>query len=160
MTTMIKPAPVRRAITVEATVERAFDVFTAGFGRWWPASYSIGNSPLKNAVIEPRSGGRWYEVGQDGAECEWGEVLEWDAPSRLLLAWRIRSDWRYDPDLLTEVEVRFVALGENLTRVELEHRRLENLGEGAEAARATFDSEHGWGGILASYAATVQGSAA
>ena len=159
MTATIKPAPVRRTVTMAASVERAFEVFTAGFGRWWPASYSIGASPLKSAVIEPRSGGRWYEIGEDGRQCDWGEVLEWDAPSRLLLAWRIHGDWRYDPDLLTEVEVRFIAQGENSTRVELEHRCLENLGDGAEAARATFDSEHGWGGILGGYAAKVRGSA-
>ena len=154
--TTIAPATVRRTITVEASTDRAFEIFTAGFGRWWPATYSIGSSPLRNAVIEPRTGGRWYEVGDDGNECEWGEVLEWDPPSRVLLAWRIRSDWRYDPDLLTEVEVRFVPAGEGLTRVELEHRRLENLGAAAEATRATFDSEHGWAGILGGYAEAVR----
>ncbi len=155
----IKPAPVRKVVTVEATPERAFEVFTPGFGRWWPASQSIGKSPLKTAVLEPRVGGRWYEVGEDGSECDWGEVLEWDKPASIVLAWRIRNDWRYDPLLLTEVEIRFTAIGQNTTRVELEHRLLENFGEAAEPARQVFDSEGGWSGLLARYqSAADQGS--
>jgi hypothetical protein len=34
----IRPAPVRRTLTVKASPERAFEVFTAGFVRWRPAS--------------------------------------------------------------------------------------------------------------------------
>jgi uncharacterized protein YndB with AHSA1/START domain len=160
MTAMIKPAPVRKSITLDASAEKAFEVFTKGFGRWWPASYSIGKSPLKNAVIEPRVGGRWYEVGEDGSECDWGEVLAWEAPARVVLAWRIRADWQYDPALLTEIDIRFIALGEKSTRVELEHRLLENMGEGAEAARRTFDTEPGWSKLLASYGEEVARSVA
>lgn len=155
MAVTIKPAPVRKSVTVSAPQSMAFDVFTAGFGQWWPASYSIGKSALKSAVIEPKTGGRWYEIGEDGAQCDWGEVLAWEPPSRVVLVWRIRADWRYDAALLTEVEVRFIPLGEQSTRVELEHRLLENMGEAADAARQTFESEHGWSGILAIYAARV-----
>ena len=160
MTATIKLAPVSKSITVDAPLDKAFEVFTAGFGRWWPAFYSIGKSPLKSAVIEPRNGGRWYEVGEDGSECEWGEVLKWEAPKRLLLAWRITTDWRYDPNLLTELDIHFVALGEKSTRVDLEHRLLENLGEGAETTRETFDTEPGWSTLLAAYAAEIGKSAA
>ncbi len=156
MTATIKPAPVRKSITVDAPAGKAFEVFTKRFGSWWPASYSIGKSALKSAIIEPRAGGRWYEIGEDGGECDWGEVLEWEPPSRLLLAWRIRADWQFDPALLTELEIRFVPLGENSTRIELEHRLLENLGEAAEVARQSFESEHGWAGILAGYAAEAR----
>jgi uncharacterized protein YndB with AHSA1/START domain len=155
MTAMVKPAPVRKSVTVDAPVAQAFKVFTEGFGRWWPASYSVGKSALKNAVIEPKAGGRWYEIGEDHSECDWGEVLEWEPPVRVLLAWRIRPDWQFDPTLLTEVEIRFVALGADSTRVELEHRRLENMGDAAETARQIYDSEQGWTGLLAAYAAAV-----
>lgn len=148
----ISPAPVRRSVTVKASQQKAFEVFTSGFGRWWPASHCIGSSPLKTAVIEPRVGGRWYETGEDGRECQWGEVLAWEPPSRVLLAWRIGADWKYDPQLLTEVEVRFVPLGEAGTRVELEHRLLENYGERAAAASERLDSEGGWQSLLAIYA--------
>jgi uncharacterized protein YndB with AHSA1/START domain len=155
MTLAIKPAPVRHAITVSASPERAFEVFTSDISRWWPPSHKIGAAPFKSAVIEPRAGGRWFEVGEDGSECQWGDVLAWEPPSRILLAWRIRADWQFDPALLTEVEVKFIPAGDGGTRVELEHRLLENMGEGAERARSTFESEHGWRGILERYRAAV-----
>jgi uncharacterized protein YndB with AHSA1/START domain len=159
MNVMINPAPVKKLVTVEAPIARAFDVFTAGFGHWWPATHSIGKSPIKTAIIEPRAGGRWYEIGEDGSECEWGEVLAWEPPAHVLLAWRIGIDWQYDPTLLTEVDIRFTALSENSTQVELEHRRLENMGEAAHKAREIFGSEGGWPGLLAKYQAEVAKSA-
>lgn len=156
MTDIITPAPVRKSVTVDVPIEKAFAVFTRDFGRWWPASHHIGKAEMTNAAIEPRVGGRWYETGEDGSQCDWGDVLVWEPPSRIALAWRIGADWRYDPALLTEVEVRFVALGENATRVDLEHRLLENLGAAAEAVRQTFESDRGWGAILAGYAAAAE----
>ena len=75
MTTMIKPAPVRKSLVVKAPPERAFSVFTAGIGRWWPPSHHIGAAAFKDAVVEPRAGGRWYEIGEDGSECQWGHVI-------------------------------------------------------------------------------------
>ncbi|MCO6416135.1 SRPBCC family protein [Siccirubricoccus sp. KC 17139] len=151
MTGTIAPAAVRRSITVEAPRERAFEVFTASFGRWWPRSHKIGSAPMQSAAIEPRVGGRWYEIGDDGSECQWGDVLVWEPPARIVLAWRIGADWRFNPNLLTEVEVRFIPAGDGKTRVELEHRKLENMGTAMEAARAAFESERGWNGILANY---------
>jgi uncharacterized protein YndB with AHSA1/START domain len=155
MAVPIKPAPVRKAVTVSVPQAKAFDVFTNGFGRWWPSSHSIGKSAQQSAIMEPRTGGRWYEIGEDGTQCDWGEVLVWEPPSRVLLAWRIGADWRYDSALLTEVEIRFIPEGEQSTRVELEHRLLENMGAAGEAARQAFESDRGWSGILASYVACV-----
>lgn len=155
MTAVIKPAPVKKTVTVDAPIAHAFDVFTAGFGRWWPATHSIGKSPIRNAVMEQRAGGRWYEIGEDGSECAWGEVLAWEPPTRVLLAWRIGMDWQFDPGLLTEVDVRFTALGDDTTRVDLEHRLLENMGEAAERAREVFESDSGWGNLLAAYRAAI-----
>lgn len=151
----IRPAPVKKSVTVHASPEQAFQNFTENFGRWWPTAYTIGKSPMKNAVIEPRNGGRWYEIGEDGSECQWGEVLAIEPPSRLLLAWRIGPDWRYRENLLTEVEVRFVPIGDRETRVELEHRLLENMGDGAEGIREIFESDRGWAGLLVGYARLV-----
>src|SRR5260221_9873490 len=104
MTTLIKPAPVRKSIVVRASQARAFEVFTARFSAWWPASHHIGAAPYKTSVLEPQVGGRWYEIGEDGAECEWGEVLAWEPPARLILAWRIGADWKFDAALTTEAE--------------------------------------------------------
>jgi uncharacterized protein YndB with AHSA1/START domain len=151
MNPVIKPAPVKKTLMIAASPRKAFDVFTAGFDRWWPRSHSIGESPLKTAVIEGREGGRWYGLLENGREAEWGDVLAWDPPNRLLLAWRIGADWQYDPALLTEVEVLFTPEGVG-TRVSFEHRLLENMGPGGEGARASFDSEGGWNGLLQMFA--------
>jgi hypothetical protein len=151
--TTIKPAPVRRTLTVKAGVERAFEVFTAGFGRWWPASHHVGAAAFKTAVIEPFVGGRWYEIGEDGSEGEWGWVLAWEPPARLVLAWQLNSEFRFDPDLLTEVEVQFIAEGGDTTRVEFEHRHLERMGDRAAATREAIDGPGGWTAILAEFVA-------
>ena len=156
MSLKIAPAPVRKTLQLKASQARAFEVFTAGFGRWWPASHSISKSPQKAAIIEPRLGGRWYERGEDGSECEWGRVLVWEPPARLVLSWQLSAQWKYDPHLLTEVEVRFIPEGERVTRVEFEHRGLENYGDQAEALRKSISSPGGWPGILDAYAAAVE----
>ena len=77
----------------------------------------------------------------------------------MLLAWRIGIAWQYDPRLLTEVDIRFTAIGEASTRVDLEHRLLENMGETAEKAREILGSEGGWPGLLAKYQAEAAKSA-
>jgi len=150
--TTITPAPVRKSVRVAASQERAFDVFTAGIGRWWPKSHHIGAADLDALVIEPRQGGRWFERGVDGNECEVGKVLVWDPPARLVLAWQLTPEWKYDPALITEVEVQFIAEGANATRVELEHRNLERMGERADAMRQQIDGPEGWGGLLQLFA--------
>jgi uncharacterized protein YndB with AHSA1/START domain len=144
---------VRKTITVEAPREYAFAVFTEQMGSWWPLdTKSIGSAEARTAVLDPREGGRWYERGVDGSECEWGQVITYDAPERLVLDWQIGADWRYDPDVHSEVEVRFIADGETRTRVELEHRGLAKaFGDRAEQMHAIFDSADGWGDILGRY---------
>jgi uncharacterized protein YndB with AHSA1/START domain len=143
---------VRKEIVVEAPQERAFRVFTEGLDRWWPRAHHIGKAELKEAVLEPRAGGRWYERGIDGSECLWGKVLVYEPPRRLVLAWQLNAQWQYDETLSTEVEVRFTAEGPRRTRVELEHRDLERFGSQMDAVRKAFESPDGWTGILAEYA--------
>jgi len=148
---MIHIAPVRKQLLVKAGQARAFAVFTAEMSRWWPATHSILKSPLKQSIVEPHVGGRWYCVGEDGSSCQNGYVIAWQPPSSLVLAWQINADWQYDPSLLTEVEVKFVAESADTTRIELEHRYLERMGEKAAAARSAVDSPGGWGAILDSF---------
>lgn len=155
MTQLIAPAPVRRAVTVKGDPDTAFAVFTGNMGKWWPKSHSIGASPQADVVVEPRAGGRWYERGEDGSECPWGHVIDWDPPGRVLLAWQLNAQWAYDPALVTEVEVRFTDAGGGTTRVELEHRLLERFGEQAEMVAAGIGSPEGWQGILGQYAALM-----
>lgn len=150
----VKTAVVRRTITVGASQQRAFEVFTAGFGTWWPRDYSIGASPMADFVVEQKVDGRWYEVGVDGAECDTGRVLAYEPPDRLVLAWQIDERWRYDPDPAhaSEVEVRFVAEDAEHTRVELEHRGFDRHGPSAPGVHGGVDAPSGWTAILDLYA--------
>lgn len=142
---------IRKEIDVDAPAERVFRIFTERFDLWWPPSHHIGQSALESITLEPREGGRWYERCADGTECQWGKVLAWQPPKRVLLAWQLDMQWQYDPALLTEVDVRFEALGPKATRVVLEHRNLDRFGESeaARAARAAMGGEQGWTGMLA-----------
>ncbi len=147
--------PVRHSLVVEAPRAHAFEVFTRGLDRWWFRDHHIGREPMQEAVMEPRAGGRVFERGVHGTECEWGRVLVWDPPSRLVVAWQIGGDWQFDPDLAhaSEYEVRFVEETPTRTRVEFEHRRFERHGR---AGRSIRDSvETGWARLLAAYAAAA-----
>jgi uncharacterized protein YndB with AHSA1/START domain len=146
-------APVQKSVTVNAPQERAFDHFTRNFSDWWPVEGHTISEGAKGAAIEPREGGRWYEYGDSG-DCVWGHVIAYEPPARLLLAWQLDHTWQYDPDFVTEVEVRFVAASETTTRVELEHRDMEKFAPGV---RESFDSEGGWGGLLVAYAEALGG---
>ena len=147
MTRTITIAPVRKSIRVNADQRHAFEVFTAGLGRWWPRNHTIGNPPMKTAVMEPRLGGRWYELGEDGSQADVGKILVWEPPHRFVMSWDINSSWKPDPAVSSEVEVRFVADGPNATVVELEHRKFEQMGaEAGESMRKDVDG--GWPGLL------------
>jgi len=137
---------VQKTVTVNTGVQHAFSVFTEQIGRWWPLEKAhIGAQPAQTAILEPRVGGRWYERAADGAECDWGRVLVWDPPGRLVLAWEINSEWKHDVLVQTVVEVRFIPQGPTTTRVELEHRDLEAYGEKAAAMQ---DHLQGWATVL------------
>lgn len=150
-------APVRKSLTVQASVDFAFRVFTEEFDAWWPRTHHIGKSPMKKAIVEGRVGGRCYTEQIDGTDCDWGTVLAWEPPHRFVLAWQIEGDWTYQPDVAksSEVDVRFTAEPDGSTRVDLEHRHLERHGAGASAMRTAVDSPNGWTGLLQLFAAEV-----
>jgi uncharacterized protein YndB with AHSA1/START domain len=143
---------VRRQIVVPADPQRAFEVFTARMTDWWPSAHHIGSAPIAEVVIEPREGGRWYTRHEDGSTTYTGIVVAWEPGERLVVTWQIGADWRYHAELVTTVEVRFVAEGPGRTRVELEHRDLERFGPEAERMRQTFSEPGAWTGTLAAYA--------
>ena len=153
-TTQTTDTPVRKSITVRATPERAFRVFTEEFDTWWPRSHHIGKEPLEKAVVETRLHGRCYGRSTDGTECDWGTVLVWEPPHRFVLAWQITAAWQYEPDLAksSEVEVRFTPEADGSTRVDLEHRLFERHGIGADGIRKSVDSTGGWAGLLQLFA--------
>jgi uncharacterized protein YndB with AHSA1/START domain len=149
----VDPNSVRKSVTVQAPQAVAWRVFTEKMGAWWPlAYYKIGKANAVDAVIDPRVGGGWYERGDDGTVCQWGTVLAWEPPSRLVLSWDISADWQYDPTLKTEIEICFSADGADRTRVELEHRHLDRYGARRDEMRRIFDTEGDWGKLLQAFA--------
>ena len=147
MTQTITIAPVRKSIRVKTSQARAFEVFTAGLGQWWPKTHTIGAAPLKAVVMETRLGGRWYELAEDGTETTVGRIVAWEPPRRFVMSWDINSGWKPDRTVGSEVEVRFIADGPNATLVELEHRKFEAMGEDAGASMRK-DVDGGWPRML------------
>ena len=142
-------APVRKELQLAAPPERAFEVFTEGIATWWPlVLHSISGERARDCVFEPGVGGRIFERDEDGTEADWGRVLVWDPPNRVVFSWHPNEDG----PAATEVEVRFTAVGDG-TLFELEHRGWERLGPEAAEARAGYHT--GWDPTLAAYAAAV-----
>ncbi len=142
-------APIVQSVEVKASPARAFELFTIDFGKWRPAMMTIGASPSVTVQFEPKPGGDVFEQAQDGTTTPWGKVLAWEPPSRLAFTWQISSQWAYDPDLITEIEVRFEAAGEGRTKVTLTHSKLEAYG--ADGAKHAETLRNGWPGIMASF---------
>src|SRR5574339_566040 len=98
MTRTITIAPVRKTVTVETSQADAFDVFTNGIDRWWPKEHHVGKTPVVKEAMEPRQGGRWYSVHEDGGEVNNGHFLVWDPPRRLVVSWEINGKWQPEPN--------------------------------------------------------------
>jgi uncharacterized protein YndB with AHSA1/START domain len=147
----------RASVMVEAPQEYAFAVFTEGIDSWWPREHTIGEAELKEMVLEPRVGGRAYGIGVDGSESDWGRVLAFDRPNRIVVSWDITLQWKRERNTAktSEFEVRFIPDGPDRTRVELEHRHLERHGDGWEAMRDAVGSPNGWQGGLELFAAAA-----
>ena len=156
MSVEVQDILVRKTIVVNAPQAHVFRTFTERIDTWWPRSHHIGSSEPFTAVIEPRVGGRWYERGADGSECQWGEVLAWEPTARVLLQWDLNAEFKYQRGLGTEVEVQFIADGRERTRVVLEHRKLERFGDKAEMMRALFSGDNAWMDNLAALAKAAE----
>lgn len=131
---------------VDASVARAFAVFTEDIGGWWPQEHHMLQGQESHMVLEPEVGGRIYERGADGSDCQWSHVLVWEPPNRVVFTWEISPQWSIETDRAkaSEVEVRFTAEGEGRTRVDVEHRHLDRHGEGWEGLRDAIGSPGGW----------------
>ncbi|WP_433968120.1 SRPBCC family protein [Tunturiibacter gelidiferens] len=147
--------PVRKSIRVRADAARAFRVFTEEMDSWWPRTHHIGSSPLKRVVIEGRPMGAIYSEQEDGTNCPWGSVLTWEPPHLFVMAWQIKPDWQFEPDLsrCSEVEIRFTPADDGTTLVELEHRNLHRHGVGGAKMREQVNAEGGWGALLGMFGA-------
>jgi uncharacterized protein YndB with AHSA1/START domain len=149
---------VAKTVTVNAPIERAWRVFTESFNSWWPQQHHIREADLAEAVLEAREGGRWYERSVDGGECEWGRVLAFEPPHRLVLSWQINGSFQYDPDpdRASEIEVTFVELGGGQTRVDVEHRAFERHGTDGQRVHDGVSGPGGWPGIMDGYAKVAE----
>jgi uncharacterized protein YndB with AHSA1/START domain len=159
MTAQAIETSVLKSIVVDAPPERAFTAFTDEMATWWPPDHHILESELAEMVFEPRAGGRVFDRGVDGSECQWARVLAYEPPDRVVIAWDINTEWEIEPDhsKSSEVEVRFLPEEDGRTRVELEHRNLDRHGPGWEKVRDAVGSPGGWGSTLEAYAARVRG---
>ena len=135
---------VHRSVTVNVPPEQAFEVFVGQIGTWWPLeTHSIaamdGGRP-DEVVLEAREGGEMYE--RRGEERHhWATVTAWEPPHRLVLDWKVNPDWPAP----TEVEITFTPAGGG-TRLDLEHRGWERLGDIAPESRASYND--GWVPVL------------
>ena len=151
MTDAAASEPIRLSFELDCPAERAFDVWTARIGTWWPLDHTVTEEQGLAVRLEGRTGGRLYERTPSGAEHDWGEVLVWEPPERLVYSWHLRRD-RADA---TEVEIRFQPLERSRTRVEIEHRAWERLGaEGPAWRERNFG---GWSSLLPHFVAAIAG---
>jgi uncharacterized protein YndB with AHSA1/START domain len=146
MSTQASDTSTRQEIVVEAPIERAFSVFTDGFGTFKPREHNLLSVDIAETVFETHVGGHIYDRGVDGSECRWARVLDFEPPNRVVFSWDISPHWELetDPEKTSEVEVRFIAESPERTRVELEHRNLDRHGPGWEQEREGVRGGQGW----------------
>lgn len=142
-------SPLRISFEVACPAEHAFSTWTSRIGAWWPSDHTVSGSP-DLVVLEGGVGGRIYERTAEGVEYDWGVVTVWDPPTTLGYSWHLGRD---QADA-TEVAVRFVTTDAALTRVEIEHRGWERLGDTAGAWRDR--NRIGWETLLPYFSAAVE----
>ena len=139
---------VEQSTYVDASPDHAFEVFTERIESWWPlGTHSIFEGESDTVVFEARVGGRIYERTPDGREGDWGEVLELEAPRRIVYSWHPGHD---PSEGVTEVEIRFDPEGDG-TRVSIVHSGWERLGERGAKTREMYTTPDAWEGVLELY---------
>jgi uncharacterized protein YndB with AHSA1/START domain len=140
-------SPITKSISVDCTVEHAFEVFTTRITEWWPlATHSIFEDESATVMVEPHEGGELYELSRSGDRAHWATVTAWDPPNRLMLSWRVNPK----TPAPTEIEITFAPAAGGGTLVTLEHRGWELLGPEL-GAQGRQSYQEGWGGTLARY---------
>ena len=134
-------APVIRSAWVERSIDDTFRIFTSEIGAWWPLP--------THGVFGDRSGGvafdddRLVERSTDGSEVVWAEVVTWDPPIRVTLAWHPGRG----AEEATTVDISFEATDDG-TRVVIEHHGWERLGPDAIERRRSYVGPNAWGAVL------------
>lgn len=137
--------PLRLSFDIRCPPAHAFGVWTTRLSTWWPKHHSTSGHPDTVVTLEPGLGGRIFERTPDGTEVDWGEITAWEPPHRLSYLWHIRRD-RGDA---TDVDLRFVDLGDGTTRLDIVHSGWERLGAEGRAWREANTA--GWNALLPSF---------
>jgi uncharacterized protein YndB with AHSA1/START domain len=142
---IVKIEPIRKQLKVSLSVEQAFELFTAGIGKWWPLmTHSVGEQEAETCFFEGWVGGRIVEVLKDGSQSEWGRVLIWEPFHKVSFSWYPGRT----PDRAQEVTVTFTEIPAGAL-VELVHVGWETLGAVAQDRRNGYET--GWDFVLAKY---------
>jgi uncharacterized protein YndB with AHSA1/START domain len=154
MTQTTEPTTVKTSIEVNAPQQQAFEVFTRDLGAFKPPDHNLLAVPIAETVVETHVGGNILDRGTDGSECRWARILAYEPPNRFMFSWDISPSWQVetDPAKTSEVEVTFIALAQNRTRVEIEHRHLDRHGAGWTGVRDGVGGGEGWPLYLDRYA--------
>jgi Activator of Hsp90 ATPase homolog 1-like protein len=152
--------PLIKTIEVPCGQAEAFRVFVHEMGSWWPLakrsmSLKAVGKPAKSLKVEPHLGGRIIEIGPDGTEHHWGTIRAIDPHNSVAMDFHMGMP----PEQASLVEVVFVSMGEDRTRVTLTQSNWEGFGDMAEMLRMHYGT--GWDIIFAqSYFAACGGVAA
>ncbi len=137
--------PLIRTIEVPCSQKNAFEVFLDKMDSWWPLGKftvsAMAGQPARAIRVDARLGGKIVEVGSDGTEVVWGNILTLDRHSRLVMEFHIPRPG----DVVTArplLELDFVALGPTQTQVTLRQSNFEALGEMGAPVRGGYD--FGW----------------
>ena len=143
---------VEKSVTVSVPVERAFEVFTAEIGTWWPLrTHAVDTERSETVVMEGRVGGRLFERAPTGEEHVWGTLVAWEPPNRIVYSWHPGRE----EETAQEVEITFSPEGEG-TRVDIRHYGWERLGDRLEETIASYNE--GWDKVIAVYARAAERS--
>jgi len=143
--------PLRLEFSVRCSPERAFETWATEASLWWPHDHSVSADPGITVTYEPRVGGRIYERTPTGVEHDWGEVVTWEPPTRIVYLWHLARD-RSDA---TEVEVTFRSEGD-ATLVVIEHLGWDRFGASGPELRER--NRLGWSGVIPHYEAACAGA--
>ena len=141
--------PISLSFEVPCSADRAFAVWTGQISDWWPADHTVSGEADLTVILEGHPGGRIFERRASGVEHDWGAVTIWEPPHRLAYRWHLKVD----PAEATEVEITFSALGNAVTRVDIEHRGWERVTVGGKERRDA--NRGGWRSLLPHYAEAV-----
>ena len=140
--------PIEKVLEVPCDQETAFMVFV-DMGSWWPtnrfATSVMRGSLVTELRVEARAGGRIVEIAADGGETLWGVIRTYDPYGYLELDFHIPHPSEQKPGF-SRVEIRFTALADERTRVELKQSNWEALGDVAKMVQGGY--RQAWTAIL------------